>query len=470
MTEWETVVGLEVHVELATATKLFSSAPNRFGDQPNTNVTAVCLGLPGSLPVLNRKAVELAISTGLALNCEIRPSVFHRKNYFYPDMPKDYQVSQYDEPICAEGYLDLLNGIRIGIERAHLEEDAGKTTHLGGEDGRIHGASEALIDYNRAGVPLLEIVSRPDIRSADDARSYVEELRGILLATGASEARLEEGSMRVDANVSVRPYGSSELRTRCEIKNLNSLRSLQRAIEYEARRHIDLYEVGEKPKQETRHWSTEGRTHTLRSKEEANDYRYFPEPDLVLLDPDRAWVEEIRKALPILPAAIRNELVACVGATLEQANSIVSRGLGSIVLSAAESGCDFNRALTHAVQNLAMENASKISDVSFIKVLRMEEEGSLTPTQAKQILAEVVETGEDPALVAKKRGFEAMESGALEMLVDKAISENLGAWAKFCSGEEKVQGVFVGAVMKETKGQADGGEINRILQVRRSSN
>ena len=469
MTEWETVVGLEVHVELATATKLFSSAPNRFGDQPNTNVTAVCLGLPGSLPVLNRKAVELAISTGLALNCEIRPSVFHRKNYFYPDMPKDYQVSQYDEPICAEGYLDLINGIRIGIERAHLEEDAGKTTHLGGEDGRIHGAREALIDYNRAGVPLLEIVSRPDIRSADDARLYVEELRGILLATGASEARLEEGSMRVDANVSVRPFGTSELRTRCEIKNLNSLRSLQRAIEYEARRHIDLYEAGEKPKQETRHWSTEGRTHTLRSKEEANDYRYFPEPDLVLLDPDQAWIEEIRKALPILPAAIRSELVACAEATLEQANSIVSRGLGSIVLSAVKSGCDPKRASTHAVQNLAMENASKISDMSFIKVLQMEEEGSLTPTQAKQILAEVVETGEDPALLAKKRGYEAMESGALEMLVDKAISENLEAWAKFCAGEEKVQGAFVGAVMKDTKGQADGGEINRILQVRRSS-
>ncbi len=468
MTEWETVVGLEVHVELATATKLFSSAPNRFGDEPNTNVTPVCLGLPGSLPVLNRKAVELAISTGLALNCEIRPSVFHRKNYFYPDMPKDYQVSQYDEPICAEGYLDLLNGIRIGIERAHLEEDAGKTTHLGGEDGRIHGASEALIDYNRAGVPLLEIVSRPDIRSADDARSYVEELRGILLATGASEARLEEGSMRVDANVSVRPFGSSELRTRCEIKNLNSLRSLQRAIEYEARRHIDLYEAGEKPVEDVFDLY-EIRTHTLRSKEEANDYRYFPEPDLVLLDPDRTWIEEIRKALPTLPAAIRSELVACAGATLEQANTIVSRGLGPIVVSAVNSGCDPNRALTHAVQNLAMENASKISDVSFTKVLQMEEEGSLTPTQAKQILAEAVETGEDPTLLAKNRGFEAMESGALEILVDKAISENLGAWAKFCSGEEKVQGVFVGAVMKETKGQADGGEINRILQERRLS-
>ena len=281
MSDWEIVVGLEVHVELATETKLFSHAPNQFGDDPNTNITPVCLGLPGSLPVLNRRAVELAMTIGIALGCEIQPSVFHRKNYFYPDMPKDYQVSQYDQPICIDGALTLPNGTEIGVERAHLEEDAGKTTHLGGEDGRIHGASEALVDYNRAGVPLLEIVSRPDIRSAEDARAYVEELRSILLATEASEARLEEGSMRVDANVSVRPIGSSDLRTRCEIKNLNSLRSLQRAITYEAQRHIQLYESGDAPDQETRHWAEDGKTYTLRSKEEANDYRYFPEPDLV---------------------------------------------------------------------------------------------------------------------------------------------------------------------------------------------
>ena len=285
MSEWEIVVGLEVHVELATETKLFSHAPNRFGDEPNTNVTPVCLGLPGSLPVLNRRAVELAMTVGIALGCDIRPSVFHRKNYFYPDMPKDYQVSQYDQPICVDGSLDLPNGTRIRIERAHLEEDAGKTTHIGGEDGRIHGASEALVDYNRAGVPLLEVVSRPDLRSAEDARAYVEELRAILITTGASEARLEQGSMRVDANVSVRPIGSDELRTRCEIKNLNSLRSLQRAIGYEADRHIKLYEAGEAPQQETRHWSEEGKTYTLRSKEEANDYRYIPQAYLVLLAP-----------------------------------------------------------------------------------------------------------------------------------------------------------------------------------------
>ena len=467
MTEWETVVGLEVHVELATATKLFSAAPNRFGDDPNTNVTPVCLGLPGSLPVLNRQAVELAMRIGIGLNCDIRPSVFHRKNYFYPDMPKDYQVSQYDEPICADGHLDLPDGTRIGIERAHLEEDAGKTTHLGGEDGRIHGAERALVDYNRAGVPLLEIVSRPDIRSADDARAYVEELRGILLATEASEARLEEGSMRVDANVSVRPKGSDELRTRCEIKNLNSLRSLVRAINYEAQRHIDLYEAGEEPDQETRHWSEEGRTHTLRSKEEANDYRYFPEPDLVRLDPDAEWIERVRAAMPVLPAAMRTQLVELAGASVDDATTIVERGLAPTVLGAVSAGADAARAVTHAVQNLAVEGADTLDAARFASLIQMETGGQLTATQAKQVLADLLVDERDPAAIAADRGFEAMESSELEGLVDAAIADNPDAWEKYCAGEEKVQGVFVGAVMKATRGQADGKEVNRILRERR---
>lgn len=467
MTEWETVIGLEVHVELATETKLFSAAPNRFGDEPNTNVTPVCLGLPGSLPVLNRQAVELAMRIGIGLNCEIRPSVFHRKNYFYPDMPKDYQVSQYDEPICADGHLDLPDGTRIGVERAHLEEDAGKTTHLGGDDGRIHGAERALIDYNRAGVPLLEIVSRPDIRSADHARAYVEELRGILLATEASEARLEEGSMRVDANVSVRPVGSDELRTRCEIKNLNSLRSLVRAITYEAQRHIELYESGAEPDQETRHWSEEGRTHTLRSKEEANDYRYFPEPDLVLLDPDPGWIERVRAAMPVLPAALRDELLERTPASMDEAITIVERGLASTVIGAVVAGADGARAVTHAVQNLAIEGAELLDPERFAALISMETGGQLSATQAKQILAELLTDSRGPAEIAAERGFEAMESSELEGLVDVAIADNPEAWEKYCAGEEKVQGVFVGAVMKATRGQADGKDVNRILRERR---
>ena len=270
---WEMVIGLEVHAELATETKMFSGAPNQFGDEPNTNIDPVSLGLPGSLPVLNEKAVELAIRLGLALHCEIRPSVFARKNYFYPDMPKDFQISQYDQPIDADGWLELPSGTRVGIERAHLEEDTGKSTHVGG-DGRITGATYSLVDYNRAGVPLLEIVSRPDLRNAADARAYVAELRAILVATGVSDGKMEEGSMRVDATVSVRRSADDPFGTRCEIKNLNSLRSLGRAIEYEARRQVDLLEGGESVRQETRHWDeNDGRTHTMRVKEEAADDR-----------------------------------------------------------------------------------------------------------------------------------------------------------------------------------------------------
>lgn len=467
MSEWETVVGLEVHVELATETKLFSHAPNRFGDAPNTNITPVCLGLPGSLPVLNRRAVELAMTIGLALGCEIRPSVFHRKNYFYPDMPKDYQVSQYDRPICVNGSLDLPNGTRIRIERAHLEEDAGKTTHLGGEDGRIHGADQALVDYNRAGVPLLEIVSQPDIRSAEDARAYVEELRAILIATQASEARLEEGSMRVDANVSVRPSGSEELRTRCEIKNLNSLRSLQRAVSYEAQRHIDLYEAGENPTQETRHWSEEGRTHTLRSKEEANDYRYFPEPDLVLVEPDPAWIQQVTDSMPELPAQQREKLIDLAGLDMEDAATIVTRGMSQLVTAAIEAGADPRRAVTHVIQNLVIDGAEQLDPTHFVELIRLEHAGDLTATQTKQVLSEMVATGLAPSEIAQNLGFESMEAGELETLVDAAIAENSEAWEKFCQGEEKVQGVFVGAVMKASKGQADGKAVTAILNQRR---
>ncbi|MEY3987076.1 MAG: aspartyl/glutamyl-tRNA(Asn/Gln) amidotransferase subunit, partial [Actinomycetota bacterium] len=288
---WEMVVGLEVHVELDTKTKLFSASPNRFGDDPNTNIDPVTLGLPGALPVLNRRAVELAIRLGLALNCTVQASTFHRKNYFYPDLPKAYQISQYDQPINVNGYLMLPGDVKIGIERAHLEEDTGKSTHFGGSSGRIHGSDYSLVDFNRAGVPLVEIVSKPDIRNSDQARQYVAELRSILLAVGASDAKMEEGSMRVDVNVSVRRSGEP-FGTRCEIKNVNSIRAVGKAIDYEARRQIDVLESGGVIRQETRHWDdAEGRTHTLRTKEDADDYRYFLEPDLVPLAPDDAWVE-----------------------------------------------------------------------------------------------------------------------------------------------------------------------------------
>ncbi|HUZ09362.1 MAG TPA: Asp-tRNA(Asn)/Glu-tRNA(Gln) amidotransferase subunit GatB, partial [Acidimicrobiales bacterium] len=311
--EWETVIGLEVHCELQTATKLFCGCVNEFGAEPNTNVCPVCLGLPGSLPVLNRRAVELAMRIGTALHCSIKPSIFHRKNYFYPDQAKDYQISQYDQPINVDGWLALPDGARIGIERAHLEEDTGKTTHVGA-GGRIHAAEHSLVDYNRSGVPLVEIVSRPDLRSAAEARAYASELRSVLVASGASDGRMEEGSMRIDANVSVRPMGSTELGTRCEVKNLNSLRSLGRAVEYEVARQIALICSGQAVTQETRHWDEDaGRTSTMRSKEEAYDYRYFPEPDLVPVDPEPEWIAEVAKSLGPMPSDRRARLAELLG-------------------------------------------------------------------------------------------------------------------------------------------------------------
>ena len=314
MSEWEMVIGLEVHCELSTDTKLFCGCRNAFGDEPNVNICPTCLGLPGALPVLNEQAVELAMRIGEALHCEIRPSTFSRKNYFYPDQAKDYQISQYDLPLNSDGWLELPDGFRVGVTRAHMEEDTGKLTHVGAS-GRINAANHALVDYNRSGVPLVEIVSEPDIRSSAQARAYASELRGILMATGASDGRMEEGSMRVDANVSVRPSGSSDFGTRCEIKNLNSLRSLGRAIEYEAVRQIALLESGERVVQETRHWDeSAGRTESMRSKEEANDYRYFPEPDLVPLAPDDAWRAEVRAGLGPMPADRRGDLAAALGA------------------------------------------------------------------------------------------------------------------------------------------------------------
>jgi aspartyl-tRNA(Asn)/glutamyl-tRNA(Gln) amidotransferase subunit B len=466
---WELVVGLEVHTELHTATKLFCGCRNAFGDEPNTNVCPVCLGLPGSLPVLNRQAVELAMRIGRALHCDVRRSIFHRKNYFYPDMPKDYQISQYDEPINVDGWLELPDGHRVGIERAHLEEDTGKTTHVGG-GGRIHEAGHSLVDYNRAGVPLTEIVSRPDIRSVDQARQYVSELRSILLAIGASDAKMEEGSLRVDANVSVRRASDDVYGTRCEIKNMNSLRSLGRAIEHEARRQVDLLESGQPVHQETRHWDEEdGRTHTLRSKEEAFDYRYFPEPDLVPVDPGAEWVEAVDAALPALPAERRRRLAEVAAVDPAGVALVVERGLDPLVIAAVAAGADPARALTHAEQNLAVDDPARIAfdGAAFAALITMETAGELTATQAKTVLAEMVEGGGTPAEIAAAHGFEAMEAGALEGAVDQAISDNPDEWARFAGGEDKLTGFFVGRVMQATRGQADGKAVTAILRQRR---
>ena len=468
---YELVVGLEVHVELATRTKLFSASPNRFGDEPNTNIDPVTLGLPGALPVLNRQAVELAMRLGLALNCTVQRSTFARKNYFYPDMPKAYQISQYDEPICIDGWLDLPDGFRVGIERAHLEEDTGKSTHIGGTGGRIHGSDHSLIDFNRAGVPLVEIVSRPDIRTPDQAKAYVSELRAILVAVDASDAKMEEGSMRVDANVSVRLPGA-ELGTRCEIKNVNSVRSVGRAIEYEAQRQVGMLEAGESIRQETRHWDeTDGRTHTLRSKEDADDYRYFQEPDLVVVDPDAEWIERVRFSLPVLPAARRTALASATGQPVdgEPVLVVTERGQDAYVLAVAAAGGDAARALVHVKEAFADQgDRPKVPAADLASLTRLEVDGALTATQAKQVLAEIVDNGGgDAVAIAAAKGFEAMDTSELETMVDAAIAAAPNAWAKFCAGEGKAMGALVGAVMKASKGQADGKAVTALLNSRR---
>jgi aspartyl-tRNA(Asn)/glutamyl-tRNA(Gln) amidotransferase subunit B len=472
VSNWEMVIGLEVHCELRTETKLFCACRNQFGDEPNTNVCPVCLGLPGSLPVLNKQAVEYAMRIGEALHCEIKPSIFHRKNYFYPDMPKDYQTSQYDEPINLDGWLELPDGTRIGIERAHMEEDTGKTTHVGGGGGRIHGAEHSLVDYNRAGVPLVEIVSRPDMRTSDDAKAYVNELRAILVATGASDGKMEEGSLRVDANVSVRKPGEP-FGTRCEIKNLNSIRSLGRAVEYEASRQIDLLEAGEKIVQETRHWNEDdGRTHSMRSKEEAFDYRYFPEPDLVPVAPSEEWIRAVGEALPPMPAERRSNLATAAGVTPADVALLVELDLDQLVADAIAAGAEPKKAINRAANEIAADitNVDRVSPASFAALVKMEADGKLTATQAKQVLSAMLAgEGDDPEAIAAAKGFEAMDTSALEAVVDEVIAANAEAWEKYVGGDQKVKSMFVGQVMKKTGGKADGKLVNQILASRRSA-
>ncbi len=475
MSEWETVIGLEVHCELATITKLFCGCRNAFGDEPNVNICPTCVGLPGSLPVLNEHAVELAMRIGAALHCDIRPSVFARKNYFYPDQAKDYQISQYDLPLNADGWLDLPDGSRVGVTRAHMEEDTGKLTHVGAS-GRINAAQHALVDYNRSGVPLVEIVSEPDMRTSAQARAYAMELRGILVATGASDGRMEEGSMRVDANVSVRRAGSREFGTRCEIKNLNSFSSLGRAIDYEVARQIALLESGGVVDQETRHWDeSAGRTEALRSKEEANDYRYFPEPDLVPLAPDDAWRKRVQGSLGPMPADRRAAIVTVLGgdpsaAEVDQINAVVDLGLDALVNAASDAGAPASLALVRAANEVAAHSEAglRLDAGAFASLLTMEAGGKLSATQSKAVLAALLERGGgDPAAVAKEMGFEALSADALGAVLDDVIAANPDEWTRFVGGEDKLQGFFTKEVMRATSGKANGKEVAAELRRRR---
>jgi aspartyl-tRNA(Asn)/glutamyl-tRNA(Gln) amidotransferase subunit B len=470
---WQTVIGLEVHCELRTETKLFCGCRNAFGDEPNTNICPVCLGLPGSLPVLNRKAVEFAVAIGKALGCEVRPSIFHRKNYFYPDMPKDYQISQYDEPINVNGALELPGGTRIGILRAHLEEDTGKTTHIGG-GGRIHDATHSLVDFNRAGVPLVEIVSLPDLRSSQDARAYVDELRAVLVATGASDGKMEEGSLRVDANVSIRPLGSTALGTRCEIKNMNSLRSVGRAIDYEVARQIDLVSAGGSVVQETRHWNeAEGRTSSMRSKEEAFDYRYFPEPDLVPLAPSAAWVAEIAACLPQMPSDRRASVAAATGLATDAdpVITVVRLDLDSLLMAVVDAGADAGLAVKRLANEVAaeVENGRRLDPGAFCRLILMEADGRLTSGQSRTVLKHLLDHGGDPGAVAAQLGFEALAAAAEVDAVESVIAAHPAEWDRYVGGEDKLQGLFVGQVKLATGGKADLKAVAAMLRQRRQA-
>tara|TARA_B000000557_G_scaffold144273_1_gene117082 strand:+ start:71 stop:1225 length:1155 start_codon:yes stop_codon:yes gene_type:complete len=383
-------------------------------------------------------------------------------------MPKDYQISQYDMPTNLNGYLELPTGEAIGIERAHIEEDTGKTTHIG-TSGRISGSDYSLVDYNRAGIPLIEIVSEPEIRTIEQAKAYVSELRNIILALGISDAKMEEGSIRVDANVSVRENGEDNLRTRCEIKNVNSLKSLGRAIEYEANRHISLYENGESPKQETRHWDEDaGRTRSGRSKEDAEDYRYFTEPDLVPLNPSKETIAKIDQEMPELPSERRGKLADLNGVKSSDMTLLVERDHDAFALDAIKGGGEPEKVVKHLVNNLS-SGLGALTPEALAQLVQMENKSEITSTQAKKVLGELVQRGGMPANLATELGFEVVGLNDLEKLVDQLINEHSDEWERFCSGDTKVQGFFVGQVMKSTSGQADGKIINQILNERATS-
>jgi len=466
---YETVIGLECHVELSTETKMFCGCPNAFGAPPNTNVCPVCLGHPGTLPVPNERAIGFIVRIGLALGSEIaRESLFHRKHYFYPDMPKNYQISQYDLPVCVGGALEVpVEGgtKRVGITRVHMEEDTGKTTHPGAT-GRISEAEYALVDYNRAGVPLVEIVSEPDLRSPEEAAAYLRELRSLLEALGVSDVRMEEGSLRCDANISVRPAGVEGLGVKVEIKNLNSIRSLERALRFEQERQVTALEAGEPLVQETRHWDeAAGRTVPLRSKEEAFDYRYFPEPDLPPLRPDPAWVEQIRAQLPELPAAKRARYERELGVRPDQARILAgSRAWAAFFEETVALGADPAAAANWLTQDLAgllnrtrLEiDEAKVTPAHVADLVRLVAEGTISTAGAKQVLEVVVETGEPVEAVVESRGLrQVSDAEALAAVVDAVIAENPGPVAQYRGGKEGVLGFLVGQVMRRTGGSAN---------------
>ena len=482
--KYEPVIGLEVHVQLLTASKIFCSCSTRFGDPPNTNVCPVCLGLPGALPVLNRKAVEFATLAAMALNCEIREtSIFARKNYFYPDLPKGYQISQYDKPLAEHGFIqiDISAGRagtpvapqtkRIGITRVHLEEDAGKSLH----EGFVGAGETTAIDLNRSGVPLIEIVSEPDIASPDEAYEYLTRLKEIILYTGVSDVNMEEGSLRCDANVSVRPRGEKKFGTKTEVKNVNSFRFIREALEYEIERQIEVIESGRKITQETRLYnSVEGKTYGMRSKEQAHDYRYFPEPDLLPLVVDEKWRTQIHGTLPELPEARRKRMMADYGITAQDAHTLsLTKLLADQFESAAKAAKNPKRVANLVQSELTGRLKAKGLDIEQSPITMkgvaesadLVESGVISGKMLKDLYDLAFERGKDFPAVYEEEGRpeQSRDTSAIEVILDKVIAENPKQVEQYRAGKKTVSGFFVGQVMKLSKGQANPQLVNELV-------
>ena len=483
--KYEPVLGLEVHVELGTESKMFCGCNTIFGAEPNTQTCPICLGLPGSLPVVNAKAIDYTIAIGLALNCSIAPfSRFARKNYFYPDMPKNFQTSQYDEPICTNGYLDVMvdtdegpREFRIEIERVHMEEDTGKSLHMGGATGRIHGADYSLLDYNRAGIPLVEIVTKVVTGTGkyapEVARAYVSELRDILRGLGVSDVKMEQGSLRCDANVSLRLIGAEKLGTRSETKNVNSLRSVERAVRGEMIRHAELLNKGERVVQETRHFHEDtGLTTPGRSKEQAEDYRYFPEPDLVPVAPSNELIEKIRATLPEKPSMRRKKLQEAWQVPDKEMAAMINADVLDLVEATVKLGSDPTRARgwwLGEIARIANERGIGASEMPITpadvaEIVSLITSGELTDKLARQVVEGVINNEGRPAEIIEKRGIKVVsDDSALMVAIEKAITAQPDVAEKVRNGHVPAAGALIGAVMKETKGQADAAKVRELL-------
>jgi aspartyl-tRNA(Asn)/glutamyl-tRNA(Gln) amidotransferase subunit B len=482
---FDPVLGLEVHVELSTDSKMFCGCPTTFGAEPNSQVCPTCLGLPGALPVVNRTAVESAVKVGLALHCSVAPwGRFARKNYFYPDMPKNFQTSQYDEPICVEGYLDVDvttdDGplqVRVQIERVHMEEDTGKSLHIGGATGRIHGADYSLVDYNRAGIPLIEIVTKPVEGSGrwapEVARAYVAELRELVRSLGVSDVRMEQGSLRCDVNLSLRASPEAPLGTRSETKNVNSLRSVERAVRHELRRQAAVLRGGGRVVQETRHWHEDtGTTTPGRSKEQAEDYRYFPEPDLVPIAPDAAWIESLRVALPETPGVRRRRLQVEWGLSDFELQSLSNAGVVDLVEQTVAAGAPHEAArkwwlgeiARHANEQGIDAGSLPITPVQVARVVALVDEGALNDTLARQVIEGVLAGQGSPDDVVAAQGLAVVsDDTALLVAVDEALAAQPDVADRIRSGKVAAAGAIVGAVMKATRGQADAARVRQLV-------